>query len=711
MKHLTIMCKSSKDEVMQNKTLFISPKDPKSGMPLVTLGVMELLKRRIGRVAFFKPLILDKRKDKDIDLILSHFKLKQNREDAGGLTLEEAVNLLSQGEENLFYEKIIEKLNYLQKNFDFILCQGIAPQYVNSLFDYDINLKITKNIASPFMGVIKGKDKSFETLKEEIKLWFQTLKNEKIRPFTFFVNKVTSLSKEEKEKLKSEYDIPIFFIPENIYLSKPSVIDVKSYLNLKALNEDLDENLLLKTIMQYKIAAMRIDHFLEHLEEGDFIITPGDRSDILLAALDSNEAKNFPSVSGILLTGGLEPEGPIKRLLKGMKYFKVPILKTEDDTYTAAMKATSIPTAIHIKNRRKIALAIGHFFDYVDTKKLRENIKCASSSIMTPAMFEFMIFEKARSKPMKIILPESDDERILFASEIILNRNLAKVYLLGDKEEILNKAESLGVDIKKASFIDQNDKNLKNRLAKSFHKLRACKGVTYEKALDMMENSTYFATMLVYEGIVDGMVSGATHTTRETIKPALEIIKTKEGISRVSSVFFMCLDTRVLVYGDCAVNTNPNASQLAQIAISSADTAKEFSIEPIVAMLSYSSGDSGVGEDVEKVREATKIAKSLRPDLLIDGPMQYDTAIDPEVAKRKMPKSPVAGRATVFIFPDLNTGNNTYKAVQRSTGAIAIGPVLQGLRKPVNDLSRGCSVDDIVSTVAITAVQAQGVKK
>ncbi len=695
---------------MENKTLFISPKDPKSGTPLVTLGVMELLKRRIGKVAFFKPLILDEKKDKDIDLVLSHFKLRQKREEANGITLEEAVSLISDDKENFLYEKIIEKLSYLQKKFDFILCQGIAPQYVNSLFDYDINLKITKNIASPFMGVIRGEGKDYSVLKEEIRLWFQTLKNEKIRPFTFFVNKVTSLSKEEMENLKKDYDIPLFFIPENLYLSKPSVIDVKSYLDLELLNKKIDENLLLRTIMQYKIAAMRIDNFLEHLQEGDFIVTPGDRADILISSLLSNEAKNFPSVSGILLTGGLEPERSVKKLLEGMK-INVPILKTKYDTYKAAMKATSIPTAIHIKNRRKIALAIGHFFKYVDTESLRKNIKCASSSVMTPAMFEYMIFEKARSKPMKIILPESDDERILFASEIILNRSLADLFLLGEREEVLNRAEALGINIKGASFINQNDFELKERLAKSFHKLRSCKGVTYEKALDMMSNPTYFSTMLVYEGIVDAMVSGATHTTRETIKPALEIIKTKEGISRVSSVFFMCLDTRVLVYGDCAVNTNPNARQLAEIAISSADTAKEFSIEPIVAMLSYSSGDSGVGEDVEKVREATRIAKSMRPDLLIDGPMQYDTAIDPQVAKRKMPNSPVAGRASVFIFPDLNTGNNTYKAVQRATGAIAIGPVLQGLKKPVNDLSRGCSVDDIVSTVAITAVQAQGVLK
>jgi len=512
---------------------------------------------------------------------------------------------------------------------------------------------------------------------------------------------------EEAKKLTQSCEVETFFIPENEELSKPTILDIARYLKASFLNENDDDRIYLRTVNNYKVAAMRVDHFLERIEEGDLIITPGDRADILLAALGTNKSKNYPSIAGLLLSGGLEPEESVKKLLEGMDYFKIPIMINKDDTYISAMKASDAPPLISFENPRKVALSIALFMKNVDKKIFEKKLKKTSLNVITPAMFEYMIFEKASLNPKKIILPEIEDDRILTAAEIILNRNLAKVVLLGSKEEVEYRAEMIGVNLKDAEVIDPRDRELKEKMAKRYYSLRLCKGITYEEALDAMENPTYFSTMLVYEGIVDGMVSGATHTTRETIKPAFEIIKTKEDVLLVSSVFFMCLETKVLVYADCAVNPDPNPEELAQIAISSAETAKRFGIEPIVAMLSYSSGDSGVGEDVEKVKEATKIAKKRRPDLLIDGPIQYDAAIDPDVGKRKMPNSSVAGRATVFIFPDLNTGNNTYKAVQRATNAIAIGPILQGLKKPVNDLSRGCTVDDIVSTVAITTIQAQ----
>jgi len=329
---------------------------------------------------------------------------------------------------------------------------------------------------------------------------------------------------------------------------------------------------------------------------------------------------------------------------------------------------------------------------------------------VTPTMFLHRIFAKAAADRKRVVLPESTDERILQAAESAQRRKIAEVILLGKEEQVRNRAGILGVDLSGVTIVDPDTHPKRERFAQDFYELRKHKGVTPETARDAMANVTYFATMMVYEGEADAMVSGATHTTRETVLPALQIIKTKPGIDIVSSVFFMCLDTRVLVYGDCAIVPDPNPKELAQIAVESAETARAFGIEPVVAMLSYSTGNSGVGADVEKVREATKLAQRMRPDLLIEGPMQYDAAIDPEVGRRKMPGSKVAGRATVFIFPDLNTGNNTYKAVQRATGAIAVGPVLQGLRKPVNDLSRGCSVEDVVSTVAISAIQAQQVE-
>jgi phosphate acetyltransferase len=338
----------------------------------------------------------------------------------------------------------------------------------------------------------------------------------------------------------------------------------------------------------------------------------------------------------------------------------------------------------------------------------KQFLNISNNMIMTPVMFEYKILEQAQSDKMRIILPESSDDRVLRASEILLKRDIVDIILLGDEVEIEHRASQLRLDISKANIINpKSSKKMLIKFANQFYEMRKDKGLSKKMACDTMDLVSYFATMMIYNGMADGMVSGAIHTTADTVRPALQIIKTKPNINIVSSLFFMCLDRGVLIYADCAINQNPKAEELATIAISSADSARDFGIEAKIAMLSYSTGDSGNGEDVKRVREATKIVQTLRPDLVVDGPMQYDTAIDIDVARQKLPESRVGGRATIFIFPDLNTGNNTYKAVQRSTGALAIGPILQGLKKPINDLSRGCSVDDIVNTVAITAIQAQ----
>ena len=321
-------------------------------------------------------------------------------------------------------------------------------------------------------------------------------------------------------------------------------------------------------------------------------------------------------------------------------------------------------------------------------------------------MFEYSLFERARQHIRHIVLPEGPEERILQASEVLNARNVVNISLIGKPEKVKEKAAILGVDLDGIDIIDHVNSPLLDDFIQEFYELRKHKGVTMDAARDAMLDENYFGVMMVYKGLADGMVSGAIHTTADVLRPAFQIIKTRPGVQIASSVFFMCMPTRVLVFGDCAVNPDPDAQELAAIAISSADTAATFGIVPRVAILSYSTGTSGKGEDVEKVRQAVEIAKKLRPDLLIEGPMQYDAAVDPDVAQKKLPGSKVAGRATVFIFPDLNTGNNTYKAVQRSSGAVAIGPVIQGLKRPVNDLSRGCLVEDVVNTVAITAIQA-----
>jgi phosphate acetyltransferase len=387
----------------------------------------------------------------------------------------------------------------------------------------------------------------------------------------------------------------------------------------------------------------------------------------------------------------------------------LPILAVKTNTFETALRLTQVRSSLLPSDSEKIALSIQTFGKYVDLNKLEEKISTIQVTGITPKMFTYNLVQKAKAKKRHIVLPEGNEPRILQAASVLLAQDIVNLTLLGVKDEIeqVIKKHGIQLDINRVNIVNPVDSDKFEEYVQTFYDLRKHKGLTLDAARDYLMDISYFGTMMVYRGDADGMVSGSVHTTQHTVRPALQIIKTKPGFSLVSSVFFMCLEDRVLVYGDCAVNPDPTPEQLAEIAISSAETAQTFGIEPRVALLSYSSGDSGKGEDVEKVRQGTAIAKIRQPALKLEGPIQYDAAVDPEVAAQKMPGSEVAGKATVFIFPDLNTGNNTYKAVQRETGAIAIGPVLQGLRKPVNDLSRGCTVEDIINTVVITAIQSQ----
>lgn len=391
----------------------------------------------------------------------------------------------------------------------------------------------------------------------------------------------------------------------------------------------------------------------------------------------------------------------VERLRTGLAVLSVP--GDSYHTVAASSRIEGRPSAAH---PRKVEAALGAFEAAVDTPELSRRLRVARSARVTPLMFEYDLIDRARAARRRLVLPEGTDERILRATEILLRRRVADLTLLGDPGEIRRKARELGVDIEQADLVDPAANAWRDDFAAEYARLRAHRGATLDLAHDVVASPNYFGTMMVHLGHADGMVSGATHTTAATIRPAFEIIRTVPGVSVASSVFFMLLTDRVLVYGDCAVNPDPDAAQLADIALSSADTAARFGVEPRLAMLSYSTGASGAGADVEKVAAATELVRARRPDLLVEGPIQYDAAIDPAVAAAKLPGSTVAGRATVFVFPDLNTGNNTYKAVQRSAGAVAVGPVMQGLRRPVNDLSRGATVKDIVNTVAITAIQA-----
>ncbi|MGE4503871.1 MAG: phosphate acetyltransferase [Desulfovibrionaceae bacterium] len=705
-----------------SKTLYVTATESASGKSAVCLGLMQLLLGHLRNVAFFRPIVAgvgqmtaagapeEPARDHDIELMLSHFRLGMDYDAAHAFTIAEARQLINEGKDDQLMETILNKYAELEKSHDFVLCLGTDFKGKDPAFEFDLNAEIAANLGAPVLLVISGKGKSGEEIIQSAQLTMDGL-NEKSADVTgLIVNRVECCDPEELVdalRVKTRGDLLIYAIPEDESLGKPTVEDVRKWLGAKVLYGHGGLNNLVR---DYVIAAMQIGNFLNHIAPGGLIITPGDRSDIILATLTSRLSSSYPDVSGILLTGGLEPSESVHRLIEGWTGVPVPVLAAPDSTYHTIQDLGRLYGRILPDDHKRIASAVGVFESCVKLDELRTRLVSRSSTRVTPVMFEFGLVEKARAHPQRIVLPEGGSDRVLKAADILLRRDVAEIVLLGDPEKILADASQLNLHLDEATIIDPAKSEFFEEYVRTYYDLRKHKCVTEDDARDRMADPAYFGTMMVHLGQADGMVSGSVSTTAATIRPAFEFVKTKPGITLVSSVFFMCLKDRVLVYGDCAVNPNPNAEQLAEIALASAETARIFGIEPRVAMLSYSTGSSGQGADVDKVVEATRIAQERAPDLPLEGPLQYDAAVDPEVAATKLPDSQVAGRATVFIFPDLNTGNNTYKAVQRAAGGVAVGPVLQGLNKPVNDLSRGCTVPDIVNTVAITAIQAQAEK-
>lgn len=691
---------------MNVKNMYIASQEPNAGSFIVTMGIMELLKSRVGKIAYFRPVIEeDPLRDTAIHFMLNHFNLDQKIESCYAFELNEVESLLAQEKEHYLIERIIELYRELESEYDFVLIQGLNQSLYSKVINYNLNHLIAKNLQSLYLSVISGHHKTYEHLSTEITLEVTAIKNQHIEHLAIFINRLDPDSHRHFCEADPFCDVPLFFMTEIDELDRITMGEVKQTLQCDQIvggKADLD-----RIVRRPKIAAMNVEHILDHFEEGDLIIVPGDRLDIILTVLYTNASKKFPSIAGILLTGGLTPPERFLELITGVNAINIPILTIQSDTYRTTQLIGRIPATLRPEQTRKIALAMGAFMNAVNIEMLQERIRTSHSSVTTPAMFEYSLYQRARQVRKRIVLPESDDERILRAAEIVLRRDVVDLILLGDPASVVHHATALGLDISRATIIDPAHSPWMEGYVNDFYALRRHKGLSRQTAQEAMTHSTYFATMMVHHGEADGMVSGAVHTTQDTVLPALQIIKTAPGISLVSSLFFMCLDTKVLVYSDCALIQDPTASELAEIAIASAQSAIAFGIEPRIAMLSYSTGTSGKGDDVDKVRHATRIVKERRPDLLIEGPIQYDAAIDPDVARIKLPDNPVAGQATIFIFPDLNTGNNTYKAVQRSSGAIAIGPMLQGLKKPVNDLSRGCEIPDIVNTILITAIQAQ----
>ncbi|WP_027183532.1 phosphate acetyltransferase [Desulfovibrio inopinatus] len=694
-----------------SKSLFIMSTEERAGRSVIELGILQMLKTRVKKIAFFKPVAhsQDNEVDHTVELAIKYFDLDMALEDAWVFTQEEARSMLSQGLQSQFIEAVLTRYKDLEERYDFIVCEGADVQPSDASFVFELNVMIAAALGAPVVFVASGRNKTAAQTVDSVGVALDAMFEEKLHMLAIMVNRVNEddvvdVRPYVAAKARAyKGSTSIFVLPEDDGLDRPSMNDVKAWVHAEVLE---GASLLGNRVRAYIVAAMRVANFLNYLEKDCLVVVPADRSDIILGCYAARFSPKFPNIAGVLLTGDMPVAENIAEIISAWEDASFPILKASGDTFTTARRLLDMRGKIHFDDQQKIARALGVFDGAVNVPVFLRSIDAAKSESITPEMFQYGLFLRARKQRRHIVLPEGDSERILKAADMLVRRDIVDLTLLGNPDEIAKTMSRLNIKLE-IPIIDPGSSEHFEEFVDKFVEIRKGKNVTQQIAHDLILDPTYFGTMMVQSGLCDGMVSGSTTTTQHTIRPAFQIIKNRPDVLLVSSVFFMCLKDKVLVYGDCAVNPDPNPEELAQIALSSAETAYKFGIEPRVALLSYSTGSSGKGAHVDKVVEAVKIAQARAPELLLEGPIQYDAAIDPAVAATKLPGSKVAGRATVFIFPDLDTGNNTYKAVQRSAGAIAMGPVLQGLNKPVNDLSRGCTVEDIVYTVAITAIQAQ----
>jgi phosphate acetyltransferase len=696
-------------------SIYITSAEGSSGKSTVALGILDALQAQVDRVGVFRPIARSHHeRDYVLEMLLAHDGVDLTYEECVGVTYDD-VHTDAEGALAI----IVEKYRAVERQCNAVVIVGSDYTDVGNPTEFGFNARIAANLAAPVALVVTGREPAYSTGRDLALPGRATadvvrvansalaeIRSAHASPLAVVVNRCDPGAQADLVEALSGLDsnLLVAAIPEDAFLVAPTVKSVMAAVEGTLLRGE--EELLNREAMGVMVAAMSLDNVVKRLREGYVVLVPGDRTDAILGVLMAHQSENFPSLSALILYGGFELSESVQNLIAGLDH-NIPIMTTRYDTYDSVLHVVATRGRLAADSQRKYDTALQLFHDSVNTEALLEKMNVARSDVVTPLMFEYTLIERARAHKKHLVLPEGEDDRIIRATATLLARSVAEITLLGDEAAIRLRAAELGLDISGAKVISPSDERLVERFAEEYAVLRAHKGLTLEDARDIVKDVSYFGTMMVHLGLADGMVSGAVHTTAHTITPSFQVIKTTPGVSVVSSVFLMCLSDRVLVYGDCAVVPMPTATQLADIAASSADTAARFGIEPKVAMLSYSTGESGTGADVDKVRQATQLVRERRPDLLVEGPIQYDAASEPSVAATKMPGSTVAGVATVFIFPDLNTGNNTYKAVQRSAGAVAIGPVLQGLAKPVNDLSRGATVRDIINTVAITAIQAQ----
>jgi phosphate acetyltransferase len=674
-----------------------------TGKSVVALGLVDLLTRRVQTVGVFRPVTSSTTGDDQVvELLLQHDGVDLQYEQCVGVTYEDV-----HADPDAALATIVERYRAVERQCDVVVIVGSDYTDIAGPTELAFNARIATNLGAPVLLVVRAFERTPDDVAHLVEIATAELAHAHAKVVGIVANRCDSERREAVRDRLSAFGLPTWALPETPLLSAPLVADLMTALDGEMLFGDAA--MLQREAEHMLVCGMNVDHVLDRLLDGQLCIAAGDRPEVLVALASAHAAEGFPSLAGVVLNGGYRPSDLVVRLVRGLDTH-IPIIVTAHDSYDAARIVASIRGLLGRGTRRKIDTALSVFEKHIESASLLHILDVPPSAVVTPLMFESMLLERARANVQHIVLAEGDDERILRAAATLLSREVVDLTLLGIESQVRAQAAALGLDLDRADVVDPNSSDLVEPFAAEYARLRAHKGMTLERARDIVRDVSYFATMMVHTDRADGMVSGAAHSTAHTITPAFEIIKTAPGTTSVSSVFFMCLADRVLVYGDCAVIPDPTVEQLADIAISSAATAAQFGIEPRVAMLSYSTGESGTGAEVDKVRSATGLVEARCHDLPVDGPIQYDAAVDASVGQAKLPGSNVAGRATVFIFPDLNTGNNTYKAVQRSAGAVAIGPILQGLNKPVNDLSRGATVRDIVNTIAITAIQADAIK-
>ncbi|GJN99009.1 phosphate acetyltransferase [Mycobacterium marinum] len=682
--------------------IYIAAPEPESGKSTIALGILHRLAATVAKVGVFRPITRrGERRDYILELLLEQTTAGLSYEQCVGVTYQQLHDDLEAA-----IADIVAAYHAMADACDAVVIVGSDYTDVTTPTELSVNARIAVNLGAPVLLAVSAKGRDADQVSGVVAVCLAELAAQHAHTAAVVANRCEPAQLAAVGDALRAFAPPSYVLPEEQLLSAPTVSELEKSVNGTPISGDA--SLWGREVTSLLVAGMTADHVLERLRDGMAVITPGDRSDVVLAVASAHAAEGFPSLSCIVLNGGFELHPSIASLVAGLR-LRLPIIGTDLGTFDTASAAATARGRVKATSQRKIDTALGLMDRYVDIEDLLAKLAIPIPTVTTPQMFMYRVQQQARSDRQRIVLPEGEDDRILKSAGRLLQRNVADLTILGDEAEIRLRAAELGVSLDSATVIDPRTSSLCNEFADQYAQLRKAKGITHEQAREIMNDATYFGTMLVYNGMADGMVSGAAHTTAHTVRPALQIIRTVPGVSTVSSIFLMCLPDRVLAYGDCAIIPNPTVEELADIAVCSARTAAQFGVEPRVAMLSYSTGASGSGADVDKVRAATELVRERDPQLMVEGPIQYDAAVDLSVAATKMRDSAVAGRATVLIFPDLNTGNNTYKAVQRSAGAVAIGPVLQGLRKPVNDLSRGALVEDIVNTVAITAIQAQGV--